>query len=1027
MAIDFDSWANRRTHDKAWIADANRTSAIESIQAQALTSGLTEIRVQGDSGIGKTRMVLEALRHPSLSALVAYVDDERAVGGELLTHLVSEGRTAILVVDECPAARHIKMVEKLPRDPAVKLITIGDAGDAASRTPVISLGAVEPATTEKFLEVNYQHLSPESKRFVEDHSRGNMRWTIVLADRVAEVDVAQAADLIARNDIEQFITALLPEGRGFFCASIIALLDRVGWDGQLRYQLELLADFANVPVATLEEAAARLEARGLLIRQGRYRAISPHPLAVFLAAEAWRLSGTQLVRDLLPRLNPGMALAFFRRAADLGRFQPAQSALPQLLSHDGPFSSLAQIEDHGLGQILTQLAIVLPDEVTTHLAELIEEAEREELLQYRQSRRDLVWTLEKLVWHSRTFEVAADSLLRLALAEVETFANNATGTWVDLFGTMLPATAASPAMRISYLEHKAAANQKEIRRLVVDAASAGLVLHETVTVSGELQGGVLVEPRGTPATWGDAADYRKHMVLILSRLVEDPEEEVAAAAVEALIKAMHPMIANPVVGDALLEAFAEFEGENLRRLRAAAADLLSLYDRRERRGSSNDGDERIVERITALLNRLPTPSLNERLQIVSALRRWDLREGELGARVREVLEAFAEASVRRAAVAAVLVGDLPASWEIGQQLARVDGYDDEIIQLLTDRYDVAPSALIGYLTQLTADGDDSAFDEFLDSEHAQRDLSIRSRITITAQGPLTPRARDRVREGMSLMSVADSVYAVFGWHQKFLDSDVAHLVTTWIARIETQLDYNAVLDWLSLTVHPESGVPQELKEPTWQLLQLRANYPELGKDRWDWSNLASRLAQELPVELAKLILSLVEDGKIQGLSSSEEARLLGQCADADAEAVWAEVAERLVQGSWRLQMSLQNWFLAHVPREILANWVGTDVQRARVVAAIAPVGKEDPTEVTRFLLGNFGDDPKVAGSLHANLVSGTWWGNESERIARQIERLKRWRQDAAEPIGLRRWARKVAEGLEENRQAALLREAEERF
>ncbi len=56
------------------------------------------------SGIGKTRLVMEALRTPELQPLVAYVADANAVSGELLTHLVSEGRTAVLVVDECPVS-----------------------------------------------------------------------------------------------------------------------------------------------------------------------------------------------------------------------------------------------------------------------------------------------------------------------------------------------------------------------------------------------------------------------------------------------------------------------------------------------------------------------------------------------------------------------------------------------------------------------------------------------------------------------------------------------------------------------------------------------------------------------------------------------------------------------------------------------------------------------------------------------------------------------------------------------------------
>src|SRR3546814_758092 len=129
-------------------------------------------------------------------------------------------------------------------------------------------------------------MSPEMRRFVAAHSRGNPRWTILFADRVAGASDAQAADLIARNDIEQFVATLLPEGRGFFCSAVLALLERVGWDGELRYQLELLASFAGVSIDEMEFAAAKLSQQGLLNTLGRYRAIAPHPLAVYLAARS---------------------------------------------------------------------------------------------------------------------------------------------------------------------------------------------------------------------------------------------------------------------------------------------------------------------------------------------------------------------------------------------------------------------------------------------------------------------------------------------------------------------------------------------------------------------------------------------------------------------------------------------------------------------------------------------------------------------------------------------------------------------
>ena len=82
------------------------------------------------------------------------------------------------------------------------------------------------------------------------------------------------------------------------------------------------------------------------------------------------------------------------------------------MSPSGPFGTLQAIDENKGGELLTQLAIVLPEEVAAHLGLLIESASLDLLRSLTDLRRNLVWTLEKLAWHTSTFEIAADALLR---------------------------------------------------------------------------------------------------------------------------------------------------------------------------------------------------------------------------------------------------------------------------------------------------------------------------------------------------------------------------------------------------------------------------------------------------------------------------------------------------------------------------------------------------------------------------------------------------------------------------------------
>jgi hypothetical protein len=102
------------------------------------------------------------------------------------------------------------------------------------------------------------------------------------------------------------------------------------------------------------------------------------------------------------------------------------------------------LEAPGRSGILPYLSAIDPGRSLT-LLERLSERPPGELFTAVDARRDLVWSAEKLAWHSDTFARAAVVLLRLALAENEHWANSATGQFVSLFGTRLVPRLGHPA------------------------------------------------------------------------------------------------------------------------------------------------------------------------------------------------------------------------------------------------------------------------------------------------------------------------------------------------------------------------------------------------------------------------------------------------------------------------------------------------------------------------------------------------------------------------------------------------------
>jgi hypothetical protein len=159
----------------------------------------------------------------------------------------------------------------------------------------------------------------------------------------------------------------------------------------------------------------------------------------------------------------------------------------------------------------------------------------------------------------------------------------------------------------------------------------------------------------------------------------------------------------------------------------------------------------------------------------------------------------------------------------------------------------------------------------------------------------------------------------------------------------------------------------------------------------------------------------------------EEGALLDKCAHEHPEEVWEEIAKRLAGQSWRVQLTVRGWLLNAFPPEVIEAWVGKDLKRARLIASIASPGRDEPTAIARFLLEKFGKDREVKSSLFGQFISGSWFGPMSEHIAGQIGQLTKWRQRTAEPLAVRAWAGEMIQHLEEQRRAALQREAEELF
>ena len=141
------------------------------------------------------------------------------------------------------------------------------------------------------------------------------------------------------------------------------------------------------------------------------------------------------------------------------------------------------------------------------------------------TRHHLVWALGKITFHPDSFEDGARLLLRLVVAENETWDNNATGQFRDLFPMLLGNTAADGNARLSVLDEAAETNDARQLAIVVDALIAGSGIdHFSRFLGPESHGSRLPLESWRPATDKEAASYVQGCVTRLAEFAARDDE-----------------------------------------------------------------------------------------------------------------------------------------------------------------------------------------------------------------------------------------------------------------------------------------------------------------------------------------------------------------------------------------------------------------------------------------------------------------------------------------------------------------------
>jgi hypothetical protein len=486
-----------RADEREFELDEPRDLAMRRIRERAADGGdALLMSLFGDPGAGKTRVVAEALNTDELRDSTLYVsgaDDIQVLLTRLVRNEQSRGILFIDEVDEHDVAAVVSRVSGLTG--RWRIVSVSSRSD---RRWIAQGGR----------NVVLPPLAPDAmQRLVEQHSglpEAEARMVAEVASGFPELAFRLAEELRADSDLDLVRLARLPHPQEILKRALgdtearthlapLALFSGVGFDDDLRYQVEGVAAAFDLDVDVMI-LHAESELGRFVSRANRYRLISPLLVAVWLATDL--IERTPNFADKVLSLPAPLQDAFMRQ---LNFFGPDVPHLPDALARailDDRFRS-ADSFDEAAGRLLRASAAIIPTQVAEAIGSILTTATQSQLKTL--PRRDLVTTLEILLWWEETWLSAIEGLYTLALEENETWSNNATGQFAQAFAVFLSGTTVPYLNRAKWLQTKVDGASPDELKLIARAAAAGLRSHHSRTMTG-FRGG------GAPRDWQPQTD-----------------------------------------------------------------------------------------------------------------------------------------------------------------------------------------------------------------------------------------------------------------------------------------------------------------------------------------------------------------------------------------------------------------------------------------------------------------------------------------------------------------------------------------
>lgn len=423
------------------------------------------VRITGLSGVGKTRIVQalfdETVGINALDRTVAvYVDtgeNPNPSATAMLDRLITENRSAVMVLDNCPSELHSSLASKVSASEGkVRLITVeyDIKDDKPQTTEVIHIETVGPEVAEQLLNRRFPAIGQTNAQRIAEFADGNARVSLAIAERVEEGEsLAKLSDAQLFNRL--FEQRNHPDENLKEHAEILSLVYSFSvLNAEVdQSELEILGSILGASKIQLSRSVNKLLERHIIQKRAHWRAILPHAIANKLAISALNNIPVDQLRGTFEA--PGrerLLMSFAHRLGLLHDHPVAKEIVRAWLKSDGLLGRITELDERS-AQILDYIGPVVPEA----LLNKIEAEFAEPDFKGMEPRYDSHWStilnfLQALAYEPGHFERCVRVLIRLTDFESESNNYDSIRDRISrFFQAYLSGTHASLAQRITII------------------------------------------------------------------------------------------------------------------------------------------------------------------------------------------------------------------------------------------------------------------------------------------------------------------------------------------------------------------------------------------------------------------------------------------------------------------------------------------------------------------------------------------------------------------------------------------------